>query len=29
MIGTTGIEVKTILKDRVIIGYEDEEMELL
>jgi type II secretory pathway component PulC len=29
MIGTTGIEVKTIFKDKVIISYQGEEMELL
>ncbi len=29
MIGATGIEVKTILKDKVIITYQGEEMELL
>ena len=29
LIGTTGITVKDILKDKVILGYEGEEMELL
>jgi len=29
MIGATGIEVKMILKDKILISYEGEEMELL
>ena len=28
MIGTTGIEVKSIMKNKVMLGYGDEEMEL-
>lgn len=28
-IGKTGIEVRTILKDKVVVGYQDEEMDLL
>ena len=29
IIGITGIEVKTIFKDKVIISYQGEEKELL
>ncbi|MFQ5680779.1 MAG: hypothetical protein ACE5GG_01805 [Candidatus Omnitrophota bacterium] len=29
MVGTSGIKVKTIFKDKVVLSYEEQEMELL